>query len=115
MGYDHWEEVFRRQVETKKLSDLNHSVSYLWLLVQDQLVDDLSEDLLSIWLNFSLDADDKIVQLIQCLLLEVDLQRVFLQVFQDSLDQLVSVSADDVSRGLTRRVLAEKVDLHSRL
>ena len=74
MRNDHWQEVLGRQVQAEQLRDLVNSIRDRCLLVQDQLVDDLAKYFLSIWLDLALDANNQVVELIECFLLEVDLQ-----------------------------------------
>ena len=83
MCHDHGQEVLRWQVKAEKLSDLLDSVSDLCFLVQDELVNDLAKDFLSIRLDLALDANNQVVELTEGLLFQVDLQGVFLKVFKD--------------------------------
>ena len=74
----------------------------LRLFIEDEFVDDVSENLLDVRLNFGLNADDQVVELAQSLLFEIDLEGVLVKISKDSLDKFVGLSADDVASGLSR-------------
>ena len=74
----------------------------LRLFIEDEFVDDVSENLLDVRLNFGLNADDQVVELAQSLLFKIDLEGVLVEISQDSLDKFVGLSADDVASGLSR-------------
>ena len=74
----------------------------LRLFIEDEFVDDVSENLLDVRLNFGLNADDQVVELAQSLLFEIDLEGVLVEISKDSLDKFVGLSADDVASGLSR-------------
>ena len=74
----------------------------LRLFIEDEFVDDVSENLLDVRLNFGLNADDQVVELAQSLLFEIDLEGVLVEISKNSLDKFVGLSADDVASGLSR-------------
>ena len=74
----------------------------LRLFIEDEFVDDVSENLLDVRLNFGLNADDQVVELTQSLLFKIDLEGVLVEISKDSLDKFVGLSADDVASGLSR-------------
>ena len=74
----------------------------LRLFIEDEFVDDVSENLLDVRLNFGLNADDQVVELTQSLLFKIDLEGVLVEISQDSLDKFVGLSADDVASGFSR-------------
>ena len=74
----------------------------LRLFIEDEFVDDVSENLLDVRLNFGLNADDQVVELAQSLLFKIDLEGVLVEISKDSLDKFVGLSADDVASGLSR-------------
>ena len=74
MIHKHWNQIFSWDVESEELGDFVNSVSDLWLLVQDHLVNDLSQNFVDKWLDFSLNTNDQVVKLIKRLFLQVDLK-----------------------------------------
>tara|TARA_B110000285_G_C15089048_1_gene597966 strand:- start:277 stop:579 length:303 start_codon:yes stop_codon:yes gene_type:complete len=59
---------------TEQLSNLVCSSSNFWLFIKNILVNDIFQDLVAMWLDFVLSADDQIVKLAESLLLQVDLE-----------------------------------------
>ena len=83
---NHRKQVFCGQVQAQKLSDLVDAIGDRLLLIQDQLIDDLAQNFLCVWLYFVLNANDQIVKLIESLLFQVYLEGVFFHISENRLN-----------------------------
>ena len=82
MAHDHRDQVLGRDIEAEQLCDLEDTVADLSFLIKDELVSDLPEDFLDERLDFGLYANDKVIELVKRLLLQVDFQRELFEIFQ---------------------------------
>ena len=112
MGNHHRQEVVSLNVKPKELSNLVSPSGNLWLLVKDELVDNVLQDFSAMWLDLMLAADDKVIKLVQALFHQMLFEREVGDVLHDALHKDGHVLSHNVFGTFSRNsVWGEEIDL----
>ena len=102
MGDHHGQEEVGIDIEAEKLGNLVGAAGNLRLLIENQLVNYLSQDFLGVGLDSCFNTDDQRVELAQTFLLEMGLEGKLIHVLEHAVHQLLGVPADNVPGTLAR-------------